>query len=68
MLVSVSEMLAKIPTINPAKKEFRLEIISGEKREEWRKKLKQRTYEKRSTSFRNDVNLFATENVTENEG
>lgn len=34
MLVSVSEMLAKIPTINPAKKEFRLEIISGEKREE----------------------------------
>jgi len=65
-------MLAKIPTINPAKwgkqREFRLEIESEEKTLEWKKKLKQRTYEKRSTGFGNDVNLFATENVTENEG
>lgn len=68
MLVSVSEMLASIPTINPAqtkggKIQFRVRKWMEEQEEE-----EKVTYEKRSTGFRDDVNLLATENVAENEG
>lgn len=73
ILVSVSEMLASTPTINPAESEckermkFRLEKMErrgGKSDGKWLL----RTYEKRSTGFRNDVNLLTTENVAENEG